>query len=125
MNALVKLKDTVKNDLGLAINSYYCMYLASADKGSLNILRAVRVRAKANTSTPSNLILLARPEDMQTTVTLPPLPMTQFPGQDLTRQCNFTNEKVSVSFGTNAVDEGMEVDRVDLYTKKMFKARPQ
>lgn len=124
-NGLVKLKDGVKNDLGLAINSYYCMFLASVDKGSLNVLRAIRIRAKSNSSTPSNLILLTRPEDLQTTTTLPPLPMSQFPGQDLTRQCNFTNEKVAVSFGTNEVDEGMQVDRVDLYSKKLFKARPQ
>lgn len=125
LNSLTKLKDSVKNDLGRPINSYYCMALLTPDKGSLNILRAIRVRAKSISSTPSNLILITRPEDMQTSTTLPVLPMSQFPGQDLTRQCNFTNEKVSVQFGTNAIDEGVAVDRVDLYTKKMFKSRPQ
>src|ERR1035437_9057792 len=120
-NAIVTLKDGVLNDLGLAINSYYCMALLSIDKGSLNILRVVRLRARGS----GTLILLARPEDLQTTQTLVALTLSAAPGQDLTRQCNFTNEKVSVSFGTNAVDEFMTVDRVDEFGKKMFAARPQ
>ena len=120
-NAIVKLKDGVLNDLGLAINSYYCMALLSIDKGSLNILRVVRLRARGS----GTLILLARPEDLQTTQTLVALTLSAAPGQDLTRQCNFTNEKVSVSFGTNEVDGFMTVDRVDEFGKKMFAARPQ
>lgn len=124
-NSLVKLKDGVQNDLGQAINSYYCMALLTSDKGALNILRAIRVRGESNSANTGNLILLVRPEDLQTTTTLPTLPLVQAPGADLTRQCNVTNEKVSVSFGTNAVDEGMKIDRVDLFLKKMFAARPQ
>jgi hypothetical protein len=97
------------------------MALLSIDKGSLNILRVVRLRARGS----GTLILLARPEDLQTTQTLVALTLSAAPGQDLTRQCNFTNEKVSVSFGTNEVDGFMTVDRVDEFGKKMFAARPQ
>lgn len=121
-NELDKLKDGVLDDLGEAINSYYCEALMTPDRGSLNTLRAVRFRARGV----GNLIVKLRQQDMVTEVALPVLPLVANSFADLTRQCNFNNvEKFSVQFGTDAVDEYMEMDRSDKFAKKSYLARPQ
>lgn len=120
-NELEKLDSTVKSDLEIyAIKSYYTCALLTAKVGSINVLRALRFRARGNGS----LILKVRPEDMQTTTTLPPIALANRPERDYLRQLNFQNEKFSVEFGTDAVDHYMEVDRLDEFAMPLFGERP-
>lgn len=119
-NELEKLHDDAADDLGVAINSYYCSALLTAEVGSLNVMRAVRFRARGS----GNLIIKIRPEDLQTTLIPPPIALGANPGRDYLRQVNTMNEKFSVSFGTDGLTDKMEVDRLDEFIKPLYGDRP-
>lgn len=122
-NTLYKLKAGLTDDDGEAIDSRYCCYLSTIEKGAVNIFRALRLRVRGA----GTLELRLNSEDFPLSLSQTPANITVplNPAQDEMRQINFTNEKMSVQLRTNAVGERMEVDRVDIFAKRMFWARPQ
>lgn len=118
---LFKIEPEFTDDYGVGINSYYQHYLATVDRGSINLFRAIRYRALGSGS----LMTTIWPEDLQTSVGLPNIPLGNAPGKDYFNQLNFMNEKMSVqiSSGSNPGDL-ITVQRVDIFAKKKFGARP-
>jgi len=121
-NSLFKLKAGLTDDNGTAIDSRYCCYLATVEKGAVNIFRALRFRNRG----PGDLEIRLAAEDF-IQIANPPsfvaVPLN--PGQDNLRQINFMNEKMSVQFRNNELASGFQVDRVDIFAKRIFAARPQ
>lgn len=117
-NNLYKLEPSATDDVGAVITSYYQNGHVTAEKGAVNVTRALRFRARGT----GNLDLSLYPEDLQSVVTPPSLTMSNFPGKELLRQTNFMNEKCSVKFSTTGK---MNVNRLDVYMKPLFADRPQ
>lgn len=109
------------DDVGAGINSYYQCYLAPVSKGSMNLYRALRFRARGV----GNLEISLWPEDLVTASVQTALALTSAPGKDYLRQINFTDEKMSVQIG-NGINAGdrIIVDRVDIFGKEHYLARP-
>lgn len=108
------------DDVGTAIDSFIQSFLASHSQGGLNLLREVRLRVKG----PGTLTQSISPEDLQSSVSLPSIVLGATPGQDFLTQANFMNEKYSITLGTNAIADRFTVQRIDLYGKSRFMARP-
>lgn len=120
-NTLFKLKPGPRDDNGSAIDSRYCCYLATAEKGAVNLFRAVRFRVDG----PGELDITLGAEDFIQIANPPNFTLPSRPGQDQLRQINFMNEKMSVQFRNANLDENFQVDRVDIFAKRIFAARPQ
>lgn len=120
-NTLFKLKPGPRDDVGAPIDSRYCCYLATAEKGAVNIFRAVRFRVDG----PGELDITLGAEDFIQIANPPSFTLVGRPGQDQLRQINFMNEKMSVQFRNANLDENFQVDRVDIFAKRIFAARPQ
>src|SRR5665213_2686012 len=118
---LFKIEDQFTDDFGAGINSYYQHYLHTADKGSINLFRAIRVRALGSGNMEQSIF----PEDLGAETALMNIPLNTAPGKDWLTQINFMNEKMSylVSNGDQPGDT-ITVQRVDLFAKKKFGARP-
>jgi hypothetical protein len=118
---IFKLEDRFTDDYGAGINSYYQHYLHTVDRGSINLFRALRYRALGV----GNLVQSISPEDLQTTINLLDITLSTAPGLDYFQQINFMNEKMSLTLsnGGNPGDT-ITVQRVDLFAKKKFGARP-
>ena len=116
-----KIEDRFTDDFGAGINSYYQHYLHTVDRGSVNIFRAVRVRALGSGNMDQSIF----PQDLGTETTLMSIPLTTTPGKDWLTQINLMNEKMSylVSNGDQPGDT-ITVQRVDLFAKKKYGARP-
>lgn len=116
-----KVESQFTDDFGIGINSYYQHYLATVDEGSINIFRAIRYRALGVGS----LISSIWPEDLQTSISLPNIALAVTPAKDYLNQINLMNEKMSV-FISNSANPGdsITVQRVDIFAKKKFGARP-
>ncbi len=116
-----KIEDRFTDDLGVGINSYYQHYLHTVDRGSINLFRALRYRALGI----GNMVQSIFPEDLQTETFLPDILLSLLPGLDYFNQINFMNEKMSVLI-SNGGEPGdtITVQRVDLFAKKKFGARP-
>ncbi len=118
---LFKIEDQFTDDFGAGINSYYQHYLHTSDKGSINLFRAIRVRSLGVGNMEQSIF----PEDLGTETALMNIPLNTAPGKDWLTQINFMNEKMSylVSNGGTPGDT-ITVQRVDLFAKKKFGARP-
>ena len=118
---LFKIEDRFTDDYGAGINSYYQHYLHTVERGTINLFRAIRLRALGI----GNIEQTIYPEDLQNPVDLPDLMLSALPGKDYLSQINFMNEKMSVliSNGENPGDQ-ITVQRVDLFAKRKFAARP-
>lgn len=105
------------------INNYYqTASMVLGDLGSLNICRFVRYRM-AGVGTVNTILMdegETNPTAIAGAVAMP------FPGnyKDIGIQTNFTNEKVIVKFGMNAITDSMRVSRLDLFGKKRWPTRP-
>lgn len=120
-NALFKMKSGLTDDSGVPIDARYCCYLATAQQGAVNIFRAVRFRNRG----PGDLEVHLSAEDfiqVQDPPTFVAVPLN--PGMDNLRQINFMNEKMSVQFRNNQLASGFQVDRVDIFAKQLYPARP-
>lgn len=117
------------NDIGAAINAYYQCYLAAPDVGNFNVFRGLRFRVKGAGNL--NLLLDAEDFDPANEVQPPVIAISDPASRDYDKQINFNNEKMSVAFGTGAfvsepvVDEYFTVQRLDIFCKTSFPARPQ
>jgi len=123
VNELKKLTPKVgKNDDGVPIDSRYCCYLATVEKGAVNIFRATRFRNRG----PGDLEIHLSAEDF-IQISDPPafIAVPLNPGKDNLRQINFMNEKMSVQFRNANLNEDFQVDRLDIFAKRIFAARPQ
>lgn len=116
-----KVEPQFTDDFGVGINSYYQHFLATVDEGSVNIFRAVRYRALGT----GNMLSSIWPEDLVTSTTLPPIALVATPAKDYLNQINLMNEKMSVLVqnGNNPGDT-VTVQRIDIFAKKKFGARP-
>lgn len=122
-NNLYKMKKGLTNDDGEAIDARYCCYLSTVEKGAVNIFRALRIRARGV----GTLEMRLNSEDFDASLGEAPADFTVplNPAQDLLRQTNFMNEKMSVQLRCAGLDERMQVDRIDIWAKRIFMARPQ
>lgn len=125
-NNLYKLKSGTIVDFGpVAINSKYRLAASQFVEGEINIFRALRLRAAKSVSTgTTNLSITLYPEDQATSVTVPAMSMALTPGKDYFRQINYMAEKMFVEFGTNGATDGFVLQRVDVFGKSYFEARP-
>lgn len=120
---LYKLNASYTSDSGTAINSYWQTFLASQDIGALNIFRALRFR----TTGVGTLSFTMAGEDGQGAINSTAaqnITLGATPGKDGFCQINFTNEKMSVKFGVNAVNSRFTVQRLDIFCKRLFLSRP-
>lgn len=122
-NNLYKLKKGLTDDDGEAIDSRYCCFLSTVEKGCVNIFRAARFRVRGS----GNLELRVNGEDFPATLEQFPATITVplNPAMDFLRQMNFINEKMSIQIRTNAVGEKFQIDRIDIFAKRQYFARPQ
>lgn len=120
-NFLFKYHKGLTDDYGAGINSYYQHFLATAAQGSVNQFRAIRARVRGV----GDLYQSIWPEDLQSSIVLPNVLLTAFPGKDYLSQINMMNEKMSVVManGPNAGD-AITVERVDIWAKGHFATRP-
>jgi hypothetical protein len=120
-NFVFKVESQFNADLGIGINSYYQHYLNTVDEGSINLFRAIRYRATGIGSLVSSIW----PQDLQTSINLPNIALSTSPGQDYLNQTNMMNEKMAVLI-SNSSNPGdfITVQRVDIFAKPKFHARP-
>jgi hypothetical protein len=124
-NGLSKMTPNFLNDYSSPILSYGQCGFTWVASGALSAIRAGNFRARSmNPLVDSNLIIQLFPEDLQSAVVPPPILITYFPGRDYLRQTNFVNEKVSLYFGTNALNERFNMFRCELFTTVRQVARP-
>ncbi len=118
---IFKIEDRFTDDFGAGINSYYQHYLHTVDPGSINLFRAIRVRALGSGNMEQSIF----PQDLGAETALMNIALSAGPGKDWLTQINFMNEKMSylVSNG-NQPGDTITVQRVDLFAKKKFGARP-
>lgn len=121
------IKPGQTTDQGGLINSYYMSYLSTSDTGSVNIFRNIRARA-----TGSGLIQLTlNAQDFNPTFLKQPpkLLLSETNAQDIDRQINFMNEKMSVTFGVDPVNgtpgDTWALERLDIFAARKFQMRPQ
>jgi hypothetical protein len=122
-NNLYKLVPGLLNDDGDAIDTRYCCYLATVQQGAINLFRALRFRARGN----GTMSVRLNSEDFSTALQQTPNSLTipLNPAQEYVRQINFMNEKLTVQVSNANIDEQMTVDRIDIFAKRIFAARPQ
>jgi len=107
--------------LNIAINSYYSTFYATVSPGALTLFRHVRMRVLGEGS----MSLQIFSEDKTLNYAAPnPWTLVPSPGKDYDMPINFFNEKGTLYFGTNAVDEFFTAQRVDLFSSVQNQMRP-
>lgn len=124
-NHLYKYLPSATDDFGTAINSKYRLAEACFDDGAINVFRFVRFRGMKSVLTgTSNLAFRVYGEDDVLLVTPPVLNIAKLPGKEYAREINVMTEKAFIEFGMNGVTDGFKIQRVDVFGKPLFGARP-
>ena len=113
---LIRLDPAATDDLGTSITSYWQTALLDYEKGSLNIFRALRFRGEGQLINVSIGSM-----DAQNVQPVNSFYMKIKPGQEYTRQINYTAEQISIKILSQSY---INFSRIDCFGKMQFNSRP-
>jgi hypothetical protein len=105
----------------VTVDSYYQSTALTIDPGAMNIFRFLRARV---TKSVGNLKVTLKSSDGVTFQTPPSIPITTIPNAEVSRQINFTSEKMVVRLETNSSTDSFTLQRLDIHGKVKWQSRP-
>jgi hypothetical protein len=122
-STMYNLIPTNTSDGGNAINSYYQFAPIAGEIGALNVFRALRFRVLGS-GTLSFSLSNADGTNVVNSTTAQNITLAASPGIDIIKQINYMCEKMMIKVNLNTTNGYFNLERLDIFVKKLFGSRP-
>lgn len=114
------MKEAIIADFANAIESYWKSSFKEAKSGYINHFAGIKFRATGSGVCQISLY----GEDDALPETIPPITFTLAPGIDYDSVINYVNERMSIRFRMNLINEYYTFNRLDVWSKPVWLRRP-